>query len=213
MKIKTSVILSARNCRSYISKSIDSILNQSYKDFELVVVDDNSSDGTYEILKKYSKLDKRIKIYRNQKKLGLAASLNRALEYSNGDYIFRMDGDDIAVRNRLDIQLSFMIKNPQIILSGGGAYIIDDQGKIIKQHTPGCLEVSHKDLLKKNQLYHPTIVFKNNNDIYYRDKFIYSQDYDLYLRLSEKGYNIANIKDPVIYYRISHSAERRRKGL
>ena len=99
-----SIIMSSFNEEQYISDSISSILNQSFEDFEFLILDDGSSDRTYEILESFTKLDKRVKIFKNEKNLGLTKSLNILISNSNSKYIARQDSDDISHRDRLKLK-------------------------------------------------------------------------------------------------------------
>ena len=106
-----SVIMSAYNSEKSIGKAVESILNQDYRNFEFLVLDDCSSDNTHEIIQEYTKGDNRLKIYKNEKNIGLTKSLNILIKNSKGDYIARQDADDVSLNHRLDIQIKRIIKN------------------------------------------------------------------------------------------------------
>ena len=112
---KISVVMSAFNAEKFIETSIESIIGQTYEDFEFLIINDGSSDKTLEIIEKFKKLDERI-ILIDRKKRGLIASLNEGISLSKGQYIARMDADDIAIPERLNVQLNYLIKNPSIDL-------------------------------------------------------------------------------------------------
>ena len=103
-----SVIMSAYNSENYIAKSIESITEQSYKNIEFLIIDDNSQDNTSEVIKDYEKFDKRIKFISNQKNIGLTKSLNKAIKLSQGKLVARQDDDDISLPNRLEIQVKYI---------------------------------------------------------------------------------------------------------
>ena len=107
-----SVIMSAYNDENSVKLAIDSILNQNYQDFEFLIMDDFSTDNTFEICKDYSKLDERIIVYRNDTNLGLTKSLNKGIKIAKGEYIARMDADDICNINRFALQINYLQKNP-----------------------------------------------------------------------------------------------------
>src|SRR3989344_4159632 len=126
-----SVIMPVNNAEDYLVEAIDSILNQNYGNFELIIVNDCSSDGTKQILDTYTKKDKRIKVLTNMKQSFLSGSLNKALKLVKGKYIARMDSDDISMSNRFALQVRLLEKNPHLIAVGGQEEIIDKSGKVV----------------------------------------------------------------------------------
>ncbi len=128
-----SVVMPAYNGEKYIGKAIQSILDQTYQDWELIIVDDCGTDKTMEIVNKYK--DKRIQVIHNNKNEGIAFSRNKAIENSRGDYIAILDDDDIALPNRLKIQVDYLDTHPEISVVGGRSYWIDDNDQIIKSTT------------------------------------------------------------------------------
>ena len=204
---KISVIMSVYNCFPFLSESIKSVLVQPLKDFELIIVDDSSTDKSIEIIRKFMEKDKRIKLIKNKKNIGLTKSLNKGLKIAKGKYIARIDTDDISLPNRFQIQYQFMKENPNIFLTGGTAIIIDENEKEIKKYKPITNEGKLKKILKKcNAICHSTIMFKNEKNNFYREKFYYSQDYDFYLKMLSEGKRLLNIPDVLIKYRITPEA-------
>lgn len=200
--LKITVLMSVYNGEKYLSEAVESILNQTFKDFEFLIINDASTDNTRKILKSYK--DSRIKIITNKKNLGLTKSLNKGLEIAKGEYIARQDADDISAPERLDKQYHYLNIHQQIFLVGTGAYDIDEKGNIKTTREP----LINPDLIKKtlyenNCLYHPSIMFRNEKDNFYREKFLYAQDYDFYLILLSKGKHLDNIQEPLIKYRIN----------
>lgn len=126
---RVSVIMSVYNSEKYLEDSIKSILNQSFKDFEFIIVNDCSNDNSLKIINKYKENDVRIRLINNSKKINLANSLNKCLKVAKGKYIARMDADDISIKNRLEIQYNFMEENEDIFLCGGSAIVINEYGK------------------------------------------------------------------------------------
>lgn len=200
-----SVIMPVFNEQEYLSKSIESILNQTFRDFEFIIVDDASTDASSEILKRYASEDRRSVLIRNPVNQGLALSLNNALSVAKGEFIARMDADDIAVKDRLEIQLAFLNKNPEISLVGSSMYMIDFKGNIITQYdTIANPQIFKKRIYYKNSSPHPTWMFRKKilKDIKrYRD-IPTSQDYDFLMRLHYLGYEVSNIDIPLVYYRV-----------
>lgn len=199
---KITVLMSVYNSEKFLREAMDSILNQSFKDFEFLIINDGSTDKTAKILQSFH--DPRINIINNKVNIGLTKSLNKGLKIAKGEYIARQDADDVSVSNRLDKQYNYLEKHRQIFLVGSGAYNIDEKGKIETIWNPlTSSELIKKTLYKNNCIYHPTIMFRNEENIFYREKFIYTQDYDFYLILLSKGKKLNNIKEPIIKYRIN----------
>lgn len=200
---KISIIMSVFNDEENLEESIESVLEQNFKDFEFLIVDDCSRDSSYEILKYYKSRDNRIKLFKNKDNLGLTKSLNFLLSKAKGKYIARMDSDDICLKDRIKKQYRFLERNMDIFLIGGGSYNINYKGLIVSKFEPptGYKEIK-KELPIKNCIYHPTIMFRNMG-YEYREKFIYSQDYDFYLNLLSRGKKLRNFKEPLIKYRLN----------
>lgn len=138
-----TVLLSVFNGEKWLDKSIKSILNQSYKDFEFLIINDGSTDKSSEIIKSYAKKDKRIK-YLFHENIGLTKSLNKGLKLANREWIARIDCDDMANYKRLELQLNFVISN-NLGLAGSYAKIIDEEGNIKRD---GIVPTSHEEIFK-----------------------------------------------------------------
>lgn len=201
-----SIIMSVYNGEKYLSQSIESILRQTFKDFEFIIVDDASTDSSYRIIQEYAKSDERIIIIKNPSNLGLAQSLNIALSHARGNFIARMDADDIALENRLEAQLSYLKENPEIVLIGSSVYFVDSKNNIVSRtHVSSDPEILKKQLYYQNICAHPTWMFKREilKDLKgYRDLPV-AQDYDFLLRLCFLKSDISNIDSPLLYYRLS----------
>ena len=123
-----SIIMGAYNCENTIYDCMESILKQTYENWEFIICDDCSSDHTLEILKKYEKNDKRIHILHNEKNMRLAASLNRCLEVAHGKYVARMDADDISMPDRLEKQVEFLESHSEYDVTGCNRMVFDENG-------------------------------------------------------------------------------------
>ena len=200
---KISVIMSVYNTPiEYLKESIDSILNQTYEDFEFIIINDNSNDLTTDFLSTYK--DNRIRLFTNETNLGLTKSLNVALNNSTGKYIARMDSDDIALPNRLEEQLEYIENNPQYIAIGSN-FKKSNSDKIIKKHNMSRETRRCRMLFYNEGLCHPT-AFINNEilikyDIKYDENILKAQDYALWVELLKYG-NIGNIDKNLLTYRI-----------
>lgn len=200
-----SVIMSVFNADlDYLGESVKSILGQTYEYFEFIIVCDGDLKAL-EYLEKFK--DKRIKLLVNESNQGLAYSLNKAIDESIGDFIFRMDADDISIRNRLEIQLKHLLKNNKIISSS--CIEIDSNGHRIGKSKR---YIFHNFILrfllyktnKFNPVVHSSIAARKEvfEDFKYDESILYAQDYELWKRMSRK-YKISFIPQYLIYYRKS----------
>src|SRR5438045_8388133 len=129
---KVSVLMSVYNGQEFLCEAIESVSTQSYRDFEFLIIDDGSTDGTPEILRKYAAADERIRVHRHENR-GRAESLNVGIELARGEYIARMDADDVALPERLRQQLEFLEGHPDVGLLGGAFELISSRGHLIRQ--------------------------------------------------------------------------------
>ena len=216
-KDKISVIMSFYNEKEEeITKSINSILNQTYKNWELILICDNPSRlETYNLLKKIYKYEKRIKLSINSQNIGLALSMNKAIEIAVGEYIARMDSDDICILNRFEEQINFMKKN-NLDLCCSEFLFIDEEDKIFfKEYTKYSSNEIIKLLPYQNTIHHPTVMIKKNiiESVKGYRNFPCAQDYDLWLRLFEKNISMGILNKPLIKYRIRKNSISQSKKL
>ena len=189
-----SVIMSAYNDENNVKLAIESIQNQSYQDFEFLIMDDFSSDNTFEICKNYSNEDDRITVYQNNSNLGLTKSLNKLLESAKGDYIARQDSDDISLSERFSKQIKFISENK---LDGSTTRaIVKNSLKV----TPNKSFYFPKKLIMKikNPFIHGSLILSKNSleDIGgYDEKFYYAQDYKLLSDLLSKDFKLKILKE------------------
>jgi glycosyltransferase involved in cell wall biosynthesis len=204
--IRVSVIMAVYNASEFLDEAISSILNQSYPSFELIIVNDCSTDGSWDIILKYANHDKRIVTIKNDENKGRAVTRNIALDSAKGEFVAVLDADDVAMPERLAKQVEFLDLNPEIFLVGTGAIRIDEKGNKIGAHTPitDAIKVGER-LVQRNCIYHSTVMYRAT-EIRYRQKFPLSQDYDFYLQLLTAGKRLTNIPDQLIQYRIFSSA-------
>ncbi len=192
-----SVILPVYNCDQYIKECIDSILSQTYTKFELIIIDDKSTDKTVEIIKSYT--DNRIKLTLKEKNTGLTDSLNYGIHIAQGDFIARMDGDDVCMPTRFEEQIKVLIENPEISICGSWAKII---GINEYMETPECNHQIFKKFIFHNALIHPSLMFRKKvfeNHKYDRN-FEPAEDFNLWTRLIFE-FNFYNIQKPLLNYR------------
>lgn len=203
MKPEISVIMSVYNGMPYLKEAVKSILSQTYKNFEFIIVDDASDDSTPKYLKLLK--DKRIKIITNKKNLGLAESLNKALKISKGNFIARMDADDISHPKRIETQVKFLTKNPEIDLCGTWANLINPKGeKIGEKKYPADPKSVNKAITWYTAVIHPTYMGKKSffdNLHGYRENYNFAEDYDLLARAKNK-FQITNIPVKLLSWRL-----------
>ena len=207
-KPKVSVLMSVFNGDRYLQQAIDSILNQSYTNFEFVIVDDGSSQATKEILA--AQKDQRILMITNPSNIGLTKSLNLGLAKCRGEYIARMDSDDISHFHRLEKQVTFLDQNPEIAVIGTQIRVVDHAGNILNYShisrgtTPLSCRWQH---LFDSPVAHPSAMFRReivfNKLGGYDETFATSQDYELWSRVI-KSHEIANLEEVLLDFR-SHS--------
>ncbi|BBV45270.1 glycosyltransferase family 2 protein [Citrobacter portucalensis] len=201
-----SVIMPVYNSEKFLSEAITSILSQSYKNIEFIIINDGSTDSSDLIIKGFLE-DKRIH-YISRSNKGLVYSLNEGLDIAKGMYIARMDADDISHPQRIEKQVKFMLKNDRVAVVGCSSHIINFESKIIGQRNPPTSTFLNKALLLFGPtLSHPTVMFNRyiiGNDLYYCDDFKHAEDFELWLRLSNK-YNIENLSEKLLSYRINES--------
>ena len=197
---RVSVILPVYNESNHISKAIDSIINQSYEDIEIIVIDDSSEDGTQEILSGIS--DERLKVCVRSDKSGVTSARNDGLGMVDGEFIAIHDADDWSDEKRFEKQISYLDKNSEVALVGTGAYLVDREGNIQSRRRVDQ-SPSLSDLFEHNEFVHGSVMIRRNilEEIGgYDEWFTVAEDYDLWLRLADE-YEVRNIDEPLYYFR------------
>jgi len=201
------------NCEQTLADSLLSIKNQTYQNWELILCDDGSSDRTFEMASNYAGKDRRITFIQNTENVGLAKSLNHCLKYCTGEYILRHDGDDIMIPNRIEKQVEYM-NSHHCDACGSGAYLFD-QGGVWGTRQPGA-KPGKEIMIISVPFIHPTVMMKHEKLVKvggYSDNHITKQrleDYDLWLKFYEKGYELHNIQEPLIYFREDKNSYKRK---
>ena len=198
-----SVVMPVYNRQKYVAEAIDSILVQTYKDFEFIIVDDCSTDQTLNIILTYKKKDQRIRIIKNNQNLGIAISRNKGIDLAQGKYIAFMDSDDISLPERFEKQIEFMDKNPEISVLGTQCEYIDLEGNFIRIKRVPLLPIEVRWYLYAKSIINPSVMvrselFKLHN---YRHINIKSaSDYEIWARISNK-FLIGNLPDILVKFR------------
>jgi glycosyltransferase involved in cell wall biosynthesis len=204
MNPKVSIIMGVYNEEKAVGKTIKNVLNQTFRDFEFIVIDDKSTDFSQNIIRKYKAKDDRVILLKNNTNIGLTKSLNLGIDLAKGDYIARIDAGDLWDKEKLEKQIKFLEKNKEYVICGTQTFYIDIEGKILSKSSDKSVENEdiRRDLLSMKAIFlHPSIVFRNMK-IYYREFFKYSQDLDLYGRLFFKG-KLYCLPQPLTYKVVS----------
>jgi glycosyltransferase involved in cell wall biosynthesis len=204
-----SVVMSVFNGEAFLTESIDSILGQTFTDFEFVIIDDGSNDRTPEILSDFAKRDSRVRVF-PQKNEGRAESLNRGIDLVRSPLIARMDADDISLSNRLKEQYEFMDRHPEVGLLGSGVEFVAPGGKRLGFSLPPPVDDAElrNRMRYGNQFYHPTVIMRKEVVVAagkYRKALCDADDFDLFLRVAELT-KLASLPRPILLYRI-HSSQ------
>jgi len=201
-KPKVSVVMSVYNGERYLREAIESILKQTFKDFEFLIINDGSTDSTVEILKSYK--DPRIKIVNNKKNIGLTKSLNKGLRLARGEYIARQDADDISLPRRLEKQAEFLGTNSRTAVVGSWTEVIDEYSELIEiWHSITQPHLLRWRLFFYNQFTHCAIMFRKSAVKQaggYHETLGSAQDYDLWSRISF-SWEVANIPEVLVKWR------------
>ncbi len=202
-KPRVSVVMSVYNGERYLREAVESILGQTFTDFEFIIIDDGSTDSSWHILNSFD--DPRLRFVRNEANIGLTHSLNKGLALARGEYIARMDADDISLPERLAKQVQFLDAHPFVGVLGTAVRTIDSLGKPGREHAtlvePNIIRWT---LCLRNCLAHSSVVMRR--DLVrrvgaYDTSAVYAQDYDLWTRLAQVTC-LANLPEPLIYLRI-----------
>lgn len=201
---KVTVLMPVYNAGGFLAEAIESILNQTFRDFELLIIDDGSTDRSLGTIKKYTKQDKRVKVVSHGENKGLVATLNEGIGLAEGKYIARQDQDDISAKSRLKKQVEYLDNNPSIGLLGTNYDVIDNRGKTVATTdvftSPEDIKLAE---VFSNQLGHGTIIARRRllRTFPYDEDFKNAEDYDLWARLSHHT-KIANLSKPLYKWRL-----------
>ena len=200
MSPKVTVLMPVYNGEKYLREAVDSILGQTFRDFEFIIVDDASTDRGYEIARSYT--DPRIVLVRNERNLGLTVSLNRGLELTRGEYVARMDCDDVSLPERLERQVAFMDANPDVGACGTWSLDIDHAGNVVgRRELPLGEELNN--FYWRRSLSHPAAMFRFDREDgpRYDPACRYAQDYDLWFKVRARR-RLANLPEYLLLYRV-----------
>lgn len=197
---KVSVLMPAYNSEKYIAEAIESILNQTFTDFEFIIISDGSTDNTAKIVKDYAKRDKRIRFVNNSKNKGIVGVLNEGLDLCVGEYVARMDSDDISLPERLEIQVKYLDENPECGLVSGWYQKFGDSDRIC--HLPKDVKIY--DLIESCCVCHPLVMLRKSvidkYNFRYNNDYKCAEDYELWSRMINVT-RICNVQKILLKYR------------
>jgi len=203
---KVTVLIAVYNGERFLREALDSVLAQTFTDFELLVVNDGSTDETATILESYS--DGRIRIITNRRNIGVVGSLRRGLNYARGEYIARIDADDIALPERLEKQVEYLDLHPEVGMVSSRCLVIDGDGRLVSSSSAQTPEEIYYLLAFHDPIYNPTVTFRKALVLslggYGDDSVNRVEDYDLWVRISRRA-KIVELDEILAQYRI-HSA-------
>ena len=207
-----TVLMSVYNGLPHVKEAVESILKQTFTNFNFLIFDDASTDGTSQVLANYAQQDSRIKVITNKHNQGLGYNLASGLEIAQTPWIARMDADDIAVVNRLELQMAYVQEHPEIDILGGYALDISDRGEILSRRQVPTFHDAIYRLIWTNPFIHGTVLLNRESIIQvgsYSRKLAKRQDYELWFRCAVAGLKFANIPVPLIHYRFSDNTFQR----
>ncbi|MCL4352883.1 MAG: glycosyltransferase [Patescibacteria group bacterium] len=206
-KPKVSVLLPVYNCEKFVAEAVESIFQQTFSDFEFLIINDGSTDQTLKILHSFA--DPRLRIYSNKKNLGIVSSLNKGIEIARGQYIVRMDADDVSLPERIEMQVAYMDQNPNIGVCGTWFRTIGEKAGRLKTYPVEPDEVKCA-LLFGCPIAHPTTILRktvlDQNHLKYNPTFLQAEDIEFWVRCS-KYTQLANIPRVLFQHRV-HDAKK-----
>ncbi len=205
--ILISVLMPCYNASAYLKEAVDSILNQTYSNFELLLIDDGSSDNTREMIQNYALADNRVVAVFNEHNLGLIRTLNKGIAMAKGVYIARMDADDISALNRVELLVNAAIANPDARVISAGYYYISTRGRILRRIYPKALTSQALKFVSFfcTPVNHPCSLIHAGllRDNLFDELYIHSEDYEIFSRFLLAGYQIINLPEPLYYLRVN----------
>lgn len=199
-----SVVMSVYNNAAFLREAVESILHQTFTDFEFLIMDDGSTDRSLSILQEYAEQDARVVVFSRENR-GLTCTLNELIGYARAEFIARMDADDVSLPDRFARQVEFLRQHPQVVCVGGAQNWIDDAGRILehRQEAETDAEIQQQNLSGCTAINHPSSMMRRSAILQvggYDETLWSAQDLDLWLKLGEVG-ELANLKETVLQYR------------
>ena len=210
-----SVSMGVYNCENTLDEALASIIKQTYKNWEIIICDDSSTDLTVKVAQRYVSLaPEKIRLFQNNTNLGLNKTLNKCLEQANGDLIARMDGDDTCSKERLEEEVNYLLEHPELSIVSTDMSFFDEKG--IWGQTNAKLFPQPKDFIKGTQFCHAGCMvwkdaYKAVNGYSEGKRLLRVEDYHLWIKMYEKGYRGGNIKQPLYQMRDDRNDKKKKK--
>ena len=202
-----SIIMPAYNCEKYVVEAIESVINQTYSNFELIVIDDGSNDSTLKIINDLAEKDNRIKALQNEKNSGVSATRNRGISIAEGNWIAFLDSDDIWVEEKLEKQMNCVKENNADFIFTASTYI-DEDGKPYRGIFEVPEKISYRKLLRQNVITCSSVLVKKKYfDNIKMEKDEMHEDYAVWLRILKLGITAYGVNEPLLIYRISRNSK------
>lgn len=200
--------------KKFIEESISSILNQTYHNLELLIADDSTNEDTVKVIDDFAKRDGRVVVIRKAERMGFVNALNEALHQAKGDFLARMDGDDISLPNRFELQLKYADEHPEVDVFGGNMDIIDEMGVAkSERHYPTTPAAIKKMFIFRSPFAHPTIMFRRSvvdAGYFYNPAYKKAEDVDFLMRLYKNNYVFGNTGEKLLRYRVVGDLQNKR---
>ncbi len=211
-----TVVMPVYNAERYLARALESVLGQSFGEFELIVIDDGSTDSSLSLLKRYERHDLRLRLLSRENR-GLVATLNEGLELARGEFVARMDADDLSLPRRFEQQIAFMDANPEVVCLGGYYDLIDWRGRLLTTMTPPTdhTGIENEMLAGHTPICHPSAMVRRealSRVGNYDPEMMLAEDLDLWLRLGEIG-AMANLPVSIVRYRLHDHSLSEQAGL
>ena len=210
-----SVVIPLYNCAPFLREAIDSLLAQTFTDFELICINDGSTDDTEAVIKSYN--DRRVRYFKNDVNRGLVYTINKGIELSTGELIARMDGDDWCYPERFERQVNFFKQNPEAKVLAATIELMDENGQFIgywdDEKTATTPAEIRRKLPKDNCIAHPTVMARSAifRQFKYDARQKQAEDYDLWLRIAAAGISINKLEQPLVKHRIVRNSFTRKR--
>ncbi|MGI6745549.1 MAG: putative teichuronic acid biosynthesis glycosyltransferase TuaG [Firmicutes bacterium ADurb.Bin300] len=206
--LKISVVMPAYNAESFIEDAVNSVLAQTFEDYELIIIDDCSGDNTYEMIEGFARKDSRIRVYRNEKNSGVSFTRNFGISVARYKWIAFLDSDDMWRPKKLEKQLELLKEHPNAIITYTGSSFIDFEGTPFSYNLPAVPVITYKELLKHNLLSCSSVMVKK--DVIKRIKMAHDkmhEDYSAWLQILREYEYAFGINEPLLVYRISKNSK------
>lgn len=203
-----SVVIPAYNAEPYVSQTLDSVLHQTYENFEVIIVDDCSEDNTWSVLQSYAAVEKRIRLFQNKENSGVSKTRNFAVAEAKGELIAYLDSDDVWEESKLEKQVRLYLEKPDAALIYTGSAFIDAAGKRASYVMPVPEEIDYRELLKQNKISCSSVLVRREYMLKYKmEGENMHEDYAVWLRMLRDGAKAYGINEPLLIYRVSPSSK------